>query len=128
MFSDTSGETLKNSRQKRMDGSYRKYHDMNGYIFTNVANGSESPARFRFRDCPGFNLVSENNKYENMQRTIYHISIEKLGARIKYSVDNNVVLDVVDNKFNSLHNRGLIGFRTWHTELWWDNLIVTRIK
>lgn len=128
LYSDTSDKPLYESRRTRSDGNYPKYHSLNGYIFTNVANGSETPARFRFRDCPGFNLVSESLQYENKQRTIYHITIEKRGNHFKYSINNTVVLDATDDQFNSLHDKGLMGFRTWHTELWWDNFIVTRPK
>jgi len=128
LYSGASDKPLYASRQARSDGRYPKYHGLNGYIFTNVANGSGSPARFRFRDCPGFNLLSEGRKYENRQRTIYHISIEKRGDHFKYSMDNIVVLDSIDDRFNALHDKGLMGFRTWHTELWWDNFVVTCLK
>lgn len=128
LYSDTSGKPLYDSRNNRLDGNYPKYHNFNGYIFTNVANGSETPARFRFRDCPGFNLVSESFQYENKQRTIYHMAVEKRGKHFKYSINDTVFLDAVDDKFNPVHDKGLMGFRTWHTELWWDNLIVTRLK
>jgi hypothetical protein len=63
LYSGASDKPLYASRQARSDGRYPKYHGLNGYIFTNVANGSGSPARFRFRDCPGFNLPSEGRKY-----------------------------------------------------------------
>jgi hypothetical protein len=127
LYGDPSGVPLRKSRAMRSDGSYRKYHGLNGYIFTNVAGGSETPTRFRFRDCPGFHLLSESLQYENRQRTIYHIAIEKRGNHFMYRVNNHVVLDTVDDQFNPGHDRGLIGFRTWHTELWWDNLVVTRL-
>jgi len=128
LYSDASDKPLYASRQARSDGRYAKYHSLNGYIFTNVANGSGTPARFRLRDCPGFNLLSESRKYENRQRMIYHISVEKRGNHLKYGVNNIVVLDFTDNQFNALHDKGLMGFRTWHTELWWDNFLVTRLK
>jgi hypothetical protein len=128
LYSDASDKPLYESRQIRSDGRYPKYHGLNGYIFTNVANGSETPARFRFRDCPGFNLISESLQYENKQKTIYHISIEKREDHFKYSVNNTVVLDSTDDQFNVLHNKGLISFRTWHTELWWDNLVITQLR
>jgi len=128
LYSDTSGKPLYESRQTRSDGDYPGYHNLNGYIFTNVANGSESPARFRFRDCPGFNLVSESFRYESKKRTVYHTTIEKRGNHFRYSINDTVVLDTTDDQFNTLHDRGLMGFRTWHTELWWDNFVVTRLK
>ncbi|MFC1795261.1 DUF1961 family protein [Planctomycetota bacterium] len=128
LYSDASGKPLHESGRGRSDGDYPKYHKLNGYIFTNVANGSESPARLRFRDCPGFNLVSETLRHENKKRTIYHITIEKCGNRFKYSINNTIVLDATDDQFNSLHDRGLMGFRTWHTELSWDNFVVTQLN
>jgi hypothetical protein len=33
---------------------------------------------------------------------------------------------VVDDRFNPLYSKGYFGFRTWHTALWWDNLIISR--
>ena len=128
LYSDTTGKPLYDSRNTRLDGNYPKYHNLNGYIFTNVANGSEIPARFRFRDCPDFNLVSESFQYENKQRKVYHVTVEKRGNHFKYSINNNLVLDVVDDQFNPVHEKGLMGFRTWHTELWWDNFVVTKLK
>lgn len=127
LYSDPSGTPLRESRGTRADGDYPRYHKFNGYIFTNVANGSEAPARFRFRDCPGFNLVAESRQHENRQRTVYHVVMEKRGNRFTWSIDGQVVLETRADKFNSLHDRGLLGFRTWHTELWWDNLVVTRL-
>lgn len=128
LYSDPSGAPLNGSRQTREAGSYSGYHGLNGYIFTNVAGGDAMPARFRFRDCPGFNLVAENRAYESKQRTVYHVAIEKRGNRFTYGIDGNIVLDAVDDRFNPPHDRGLMGFRTWHTELWWDNFIVATLE
>jgi hypothetical protein len=127
LYSDPAGVPLYESRQARADGAYRQYHGLNGYIFTNVADGSGTPARFRFRDCPGFHLMAENLQYENRPRTVYHVMMEKRGNRITYTLDGTTVLDAADDRFNPLHDRGLMGFRTWHTELWWDNLIITQL-
>jgi len=127
LYSDPSGRPLRESRQDRADGRYTRYHDLNGYIFTNVADGNEVPARLRFRDCPGFHLAAENRAYENRRARVYHIAIEKRANRFTYTVDGHVLLDTVDDHFSPLHDQGLIGFRTWHTELWWDNLVVSRL-
>ncbi len=127
LYSDPSGQPLFASRQVRADGKYTRYHDLNGYIFTNVADGNEIPARIRFRDCPGFNLVAENRQYEIRRGKVYHIALEKRGNHFTYTVDGHTLLDAVDDRFNPLHSKGLMGFRTWHTELWWDNLIITRL-
>ncbi|MHC4517981.1 MAG: DUF1961 family protein [Planctomycetota bacterium] len=127
LYSDPSGSPLRDSKQSRADGNYPRYHKLNGYIFTNVANGDGVPARFRFRDCPGFNLVAESRRHENRQRTVYHVTIEKRGNRFTCRIDGHLILDATDEEFNPLHDGGLMGFRTWHTELWWDNFVVTRL-
>jgi hypothetical protein len=127
LYSDPSGKPLYESRQARADGRYTRYHDLNGYIFTNVADGNEAPARIRFRDCPGFNLVAENRRYETKRGKVYHIALEKRGNHFTYTVDGHTLLDTVDDRFHPPHTTGLIGFRTWHTELWWDNFVVTRL-
>ncbi len=127
LYSDPSGRPLHESREVRADGKYARYHDLNGYIFTNVADGNEVPARIRFRDCPGFNLVAESYRHENKRGKVYHVTVEKRSDRFTYTVDGNTLLDTVDNRFNPLHDKGLIGFRTWHTELWWDNFVVTQL-
>ncbi len=127
LYSYPSGVPLSESRQSREDGRYAKYHGLNGYIFTNVANGNGMPARFRFRDCPGFNLLTESHEYENRRHTVYHITIEKRGNHLTYDVDGRIVLNANDEQFGAVHDFGLIGFRTWHTELWWDNLVVTQL-
>jgi hypothetical protein len=127
LYSDPNGQALRDSGTKRQDGNYPRYHSLNGYIITNVANGKEVPARHRLRCCPGFNLVTENYHYENKQRNIYHIIIEKRNNNLTYYVDGQVILKASADKFTQLHERGLLGFRTWHTELWWDNLVVTQL-
>lgn len=32
----------------------------------------------------------------------------------------------MDDKFNPVHDRGVLGLRTWHTSIWIDNLVVRR--
>lgn len=126
LYSDPSGKPLQQTKQTRADGRYRKYHNLNGYIITYLVNNSPK-ARFRLRDCPGFNLISENYDYECKKGKTYHIVVTKLGNRITYAVDGFVFLDMTDNVKNPEHKRGHIGFRTFKTELWWDNLKVTKI-
>lgn len=122
LYSDTNGESLQKSQKERPNASYPKYHAMNGYIFTYVANGTTHPARFRLRDNPGFHLLAENYTYENQHGKTYHITIEKIDSKITYSVDGNMCLEAVDDQFAEEHQKGIIGFRTYHTDLWWDNL------
>lgn len=51
----------------------------------------------------------------------------ELAAKSPYSINSNTFLNATDNRFNPLHEPGLIGFRTWHTELWWDDVVITRL-
>ena len=126
LFSDPSGVPMSQTKDARTDGKYGKYHKLNGYVFTFLANGNPDKARFRFRDDPGFNLLQENFAYECKQNKTYHITVTKVGNRITYAVDGTIYLDMIDVAANPEHKSGIIGFRTWHTDLWWDNLKVTR--
>lgn len=127
LFSDPSGTPLLQTKSERADGQYSKYHKLNGYVFTFLANGDPNDARFRMRDDPGFNLLQENFAYECKQNKTYHITITKKGNRITYAVDGIVYLDKIDDTANPEHKSGIIGFRTWHTDLWWDNIEVTEL-
>lgn len=128
LFSDPSGRALFDSRSARADAKYAKYHELNGYVFTFLANGNPNEARFRMRDDPGFNLLLENNAYECRRDKTYHIAVTKYGNRVNYAVDGQVFLDLVDDTANPEHKAGIIGFRTWRTDLWWDNLKVTQLR
>ena len=127
LFSDPSGRSLLQTKNKRADGQYGKYHELNGYVFTFLANGNPGNARFRMRDDPGFHLLQENFVYECKQNKTYHITITKKGNRITYAVDGTIYLDKIDDTANPEHKSGIIGFRTWHTDLLWDNLKVTEL-
>jgi hypothetical protein len=134
LFSDPSGESLRATSGARVKATYSSYHGMNGYIFTYLENGApgsgrEAPARFRFRDLPGFdNLLYETYAYEAARGKTYHVTVRKAGKRFIYAVDGRVLCDRVDDAFNPVREKGLIGWRTWRTELWWDNLRVRRLR
>ena len=127
LFGDPSGGSLSRTKDERSDGEYGEYHTLNGYIFTFLADGNPGKARFRMRDEPGFHLLQENFAYECKQNKTYHIAVTKKGNRITYAVDGTVYLDKVDDAANPEHKSGIIGFRTWHTDLWWDNVKVTEL-
>jgi hypothetical protein len=55
------------------------------------------------------------------------IAIEKRGRHITYTVDGQPILEAAEDALLDDHPKGLLGFRTWHTELWWDNLVVTQL-
>ena len=127
LYSDPDGLTLRSTAKEREGGSYNLYHKLNGYIFTFVANGEEK-SRFRFRDNPDFHLLAEDYLDSNKTEENYHVRLVKLSDRIQYWIDGNKIMDIIDDKYNPLYNTGLVGFRTWHTALWWDNLIISQLK
>src|SRR5690606_34440874 len=75
-YADSTGKPLYESREERK-GRYKAYHQLNGYIFTYVANGNPDTARFRLRDNPGFNLLAKNRGYDCKQGKTYRIEIKK---------------------------------------------------
>ncbi len=56
-----------------------------------------------------------------------HITVAKSGSRLTYAVDGTVYLDKVDDGANPEHKSGILGLRTWHTDLWWDNVKVAEL-
>jgi hypothetical protein len=126
-YSDPSGPSLRETTSQRENGAYNHYHQLNGYIFTYLANGNPDTARFRFRDNPGFNLLQEVNQYDCKVGKTYCFKIEKTGNRFRFWVDGMQIMDMADDIFNPLHDQGLFGFRTFNTILWWDNLTISRL-
>lgn len=128
LYSDPNGKSLRETSLKRKDGVYNHYHKLNGYIFTFVGNKEPDNARIRFRDNPGFNLLAEDFGAEVKVGKTYYVKIEKRGSNFTYWVNGKKLLEKVDKEYNDLHVRGIFGFRTWHTTLWWDNLTITQIE
>ena len=127
LYSCPDGNSLRETRNEREDGLYSRYHQLNGYIFTYLANGNEDTARFRFRYNPGFLLVEENFGYHCRSGRTYHVKIIKVKNQLQFWMDGNKMMDnTIGNVY--LHERGLFGFRTWHTALWWDNLLITQLE
>lgn len=124
-YSSLDGKPLQETREERMDGRYPRYHKLNGYIFTHLANGNEDTARFRFRYNPGFNLLEEVYTYECRKNTTYHVKIIKKGNHFQYWTDGKLILEKTVDE-TALIEKGIIGFRTFHTSLWWDNLKITQ--
>jgi len=124
-YSDPESKSLRESRFKRSTAAYNSYHDLNGYIFTYLSNGAPDTARFRFRDNPGFNLLEEVKGFECKAGKTYHIRITKTGSHFQFWSNGFKAIDIIDDRFNSIHTKGHFGFRTWHPALWWDNLSIT---
>ncbi|MFC4871664.1 DUF1961 family protein [Negadavirga shengliensis] len=127
MYSDPEGKPLRETKDARVKGDYNSYHVLNGYIFTYLANGNPTNARIRFRDNPGFNLLAEGFGSECKAGKTYRIGIEKRNNRYLYWVDGMKILDKAAGEFYPTHSKGLFGFRTWHTSLWWDNVVIRQM-
>ena len=140
LFCDKRGMSIYDTRRSRADGQYPRYHGgsnadhpLTGFIITHLANGSPKNPRFRLRHTPPFDpVLHEVNGVSEVEiGKTYHVEIEKTEHQIAYTVNGTLIFKAsvdssVDTK-NLAGNRGLIGFRTWSTSLWWDDLKVTRL-
>lgn len=126
-YTHPSGRGLYETRNERIDGGYKHYHDLNGYIFTFLNAGREnegdSRARFRMRRCPGFQLLTETYDYHCRAGVTYHVTLRREGAQLTLAVDGTVYLSAEDP---DPWREGLFGLRTFHTDLWWDNIRIAR--
>ena len=134
LYSDPGGRPLYDTRETRADADYNRYHDLNGYIVTFLQDASERgeawpdgtlKARFRMRRCPGFRLIDEAFDYHCRQGVTYHVALTRQGARLTYAVDGVVYVSAEDPEPLA---SGIIGLRTFRTELWWDNIRVTALS
>lgn len=133
LYTMPDGRSLYDTRDERADGDYKKYHQLDGYIFTflndfqgeggKYADGS-TKARFRMRRCPGFRLLTETYDSHCRLGQTYHVTITKQGGRITFAVDGQVYLEATDPE---PWTSGLLGLRTYHTDLKWDNLKVVEL-
>lgn len=132
LYSDPSGKLLQETPGERRTAAYDAYHGLNGYILTFLADvpkarqyhaDGTAKARLRLRRCPGFALVDETYDHHCETGRVYRVEIVRVGGRITGAVDGTVYLRWEDPQ---PHAAGLIGFRTFRTDLWFDNLQVTR--
>ena len=133
LYSDPSGRPLNDTRRSRQDGAYAHYHALNGYILTFLADypaereyhpDGTAKARLRLRHCPGFRLMQETHDHHCATGIVYHVEVVRKQGRITCAVDGKVYLDAADT---TPHAAGLIGLRTFRTDLWFDNLKVTPV-
>ena len=78
------------------------------------------------RRCPGFELIDQRITYNSRQGETYHITITKRGKDLSYAVDGTVYLRATDDKYD--WTKGYIGFRTFDSDVWFDNLTVRRLR
>jgi hypothetical protein len=133
-YSDPEGSPLYETRESRRSAAYPLYHQLNGYIFTFLVDGSEDkvvlpdgqrPARIRIRRCPGFELMAETYAYHNRAGRTYRVEVVKRGGDLVFSVDGNELLRTKDA---NPHQGGLLGLRTYRTYLRWSNLEITSLE
>jgi len=132
-YSDPAGVALYETRASRATGAYDLYHSMNGYIVT-FLNDTESEggknadgstkARVRLRRCPGFELLDEAYAGHCRAGVTYNLSFTKRGGALGFSVDGAELVSACDAR---PHGAGLLGLRTFRTNLWWDNLWVQAV-
>ena len=127
-YTDPEEKPLYETRDERADGGYKRYHNLNGYIFTFLnagrQNKGDTRARIRMRRCPGFELLTETYDYHCRQGVTYHVTIVRKGGKLTFAVDGKVYLEKEDLE---PWREGLFGLRTYHTDLWWDNIRIKRI-
>lgn len=130
-FRDSRGNPLRESWQERSDGAYEKYHSgqLSGTIITYLANGRPAPARLRIRSVPPFNpVLYEVSGYHARKGQTYHFEVIRDRRQLKVVVDGKslAVVELPDQK--GVQPGGYLGFRTWRTKLWWDNLVIRALE
>ena len=130
-YADPSGKPLIDTRESRRSADYNLYHGLNGYIVTflndTAGEGGRNPdgstkARVRLRRNPGFQLLKETFARQCRPGVTYRLALSKHGERIRFAVDGETLLEVVDPM---PWQGGLLALRTYRTDLWWDNIILT---
>lgn len=130
-FSDPSGNPLHSTRKQRVSGKQNLYTNLlHGYVFFYWGKGGvTTPANIRLRDCPGAHLLLETDKHTVETGHTYRIAVEKQGEILRFFVDGEKLAEHhvgTDEVANPVHAKGVIGLKTWNTELRWDNLRVIR--
>lgn len=130
-YSDPGGKPLFETRESRSSADYGLYHGLNGYIITFLndteGKGGRNPdgsakARVRIRRNPGFQLLKETYVGQCRAGVTYHLAVSKRGGHLRFSADNQVLLEADDPH---PWQGGLLGLRTYRTDLWWDNIQMT---
>lgn len=128
LFDDSSGVGLRVSSDERTAGRYPAYHSgrLRGTILTFLTDPeNRSAARVRLRQVPPFDpVLAEYTGYHAKAGRTYRLHLVRAGGRLTVRIDGRTLIDVADPRPDSA---GLIGFRTWRTEVWWDNLVVRRV-
>lgn len=99
-------------------GSYPEYHEIPNYIWTVTAGHT------RLRRNPGFQMVSEDTENLPEAHRTYKLTLVAEDGTIRCFIDGKPIHSYRDAQ---PHTNGKLGFRTFHTRLWWDNLKIYRL-
>jgi hypothetical protein len=94
------------------------------FVGDNLKDGGTA-GHTRLRKNPGFQLLSENMDFVSKINVKYSFEIIKIKSSIECKINGTTVHKVMDAE---PYNKGSIGFRTWNTRLWYDNLKVYSIS
>jgi len=101
-----------------LSGAYKEYHELPNYIMT-FTDGYT-----RLRRDPGFQLLSENRSVKALAGVEYQLSIVLKEDQIRCFI-NDIPVHAYRDELR--YNKGRIAFRSWHTRLYWDNLMIYRL-
>lgn len=127
-FSDPGGLPLYETRASRSSAAYELYHKLNGNIITFLNDRTaesgrhedgSTKGRVRIRHCPGFDLLAETFGGRCQQGEPYHVTVTRRNGDITFAVNGSEMLRAHDPQ---PCGPGLLGLRTFSTELWWDNI------
>ena len=127
LFRDPLGQDLFATRAERTDGRYGRYHSdrLQGTILTFLANGHPDVARVRVRCVPPFEpVLQEYSGHHAKAGTTYRVRLIRRGESFTCWIDDRTVIET--KLPPTAPKSGWLGFRTWQTKLWWDNLVVSR--
>jgi hypothetical protein len=83
----------------------------------------------RARQVPPLDpILDEYRGYHARAGHTYKVVVTHTGDRLTYQVDGKTFLDAELPPRSSTESGGYLGFRTWNTRLWWDNLQVRHLE
>jgi Domain of unknown function (DUF6250) len=100
-------------------GRYSEYQRIPDYIWT-ITN-----THTRLRSDPGFVVVSEDRKTPPEPYKTYQLAVTTWQGVIHCFIDGHLIHSYKDPH---PHTKGKLAFRTWHTRLWWDNLLIYQLS
>ncbi|RLI40379.1 hypothetical protein DRO64_09095 [Candidatus Bathyarchaeota archaeon] len=97
-------------RLKERDGHYPEYHRICNYSVS--FHRGRPPWVSILRKNPGFRMLTKSREIHPRLRRDYHLCIEKYGSRIRFLVDDEVLIDYDDHE--RPYNEGKIGLRSFN--------------